>query len=371
MQNSEELNKNAEKIIDSTAIDHQCPNCGKKIEFKPSSGKWECENCKSVFTLEELKKKSGNAATDIKNDDKNLVEDDDTTYILYNCPDCGAEIITDEQTSATFCVYCGNTAILKNKLAGKFKPDYIIPFKKTKEEAEIEFTNISKGRMFVPKTFNNKNNIEKIRGVYIPFWMYDVDFNGTMEVKGTNVTHWTVGRTHYTKTDIYDVHRKGNMLFEKIPVDGSTRFENSLMNSIEPFDYKDLVPYNHAYLSGFLAEKYDVDEGKSYEDAKTRAISTAEDRLLFSCKYPSKKIISKNYDDTITKISYVLLPVYMVNVKYNNKYYTFAMNGQTGKFIGNIPLNKKKVVIVTIIMLIVLFGIMELCIYLAYLGGIK
>ena len=360
-----------EKKKESTALDLQCPNCGTKIEYNPKTSKWECKNCKSTFNLDDLKKDVGNTATDQKNDDKNLIEDDDATYILYNCPDCGAEIITDEQTSATFCVYCGNTAILKNKLAGKFKPDYIIPFKKTKEEAELEFKNISKGRMFVPKKFNNAENIEKIRGVYIPFWIYDIDFNGEMNVKGTHVTHWPIGRTHYTKTDIYDMYRKGNMLFDKIPVDGSTRFDNSLMNSIEPFDYKELVPYNHAYLSGFLAEKYDVDKDESYKDAKERATSTAENRLLNSCTYGSKKIKSKNYEDTTTNISYVLLPVYMVNVKYNNKFYIFAMNGQTGKFIGNIPLNKKKVILVTIIMLVVLFGIMELINYLAYLGGTK
>ena len=365
------MEKTEEKKYDSTAIDHQCPNRGKKIEFKPKSGKWECDSCKSVFTLEELQKHEGNAATTKKNDDKDLIEDDDVTYVLYNCPDCGAEIIADEQTSATFCVYCGNTAILKNKLAGKFKPDYIIPFKKTKEEAEEAFTNISKGRMFVPKSFNNKENIEKIRGVYIPFWIYDVDFDGEMDVTGINVTHWTVGRTHYTKTDTYLCHRKGNMSFDKVPVDGSTRFNNDLMNSIEPFDYKDLVPYNHAYLSGFLAEKYDVDKDTSYEEAKERITSTSEKQLLNTCKYGSKKIKTKKYSDSIKNVSYILLPVYMVNVKYENKFYTFAMNGQSGKFIGNIPLNKKKVFIVTVIMLIAIFGILELFNYIAYIGGIK
>ena len=368
----ENLEQNEEKITkktSSTAIDHQCPNCGKKIEFKPKSGKWECDACSSTFTLDELKKKSGNAATDVKNDDKNLIEDDEATYVLYNCPDCGAEIITDEQTSATFCVYCGNTAILKNKLAGKFKPDYILPFKNTKEEAEEAFKNISKGRMFVPKTFNDVKNIEKIRGVYIPFWFYDIDFSGSMDVKGTNVITWTTGKTHFTKTDIYDAHRKGTMEFFKVPVDGSTRFDNDLMNSIEPFNYEDLVPYNHAYLSGFLAEKYDVDKDTSYDDAKKRILQSAENKLLSSCNYGTKSIKSKSYEDTIKKVSYALLPVWMVNVKYENKFYTFAMNGQTGKFIGNIPLNKKKVIVVSILMFIILFGLFELINYMIYLGG--
>ena len=358
-----------EKILSSDAIDHKCPNCSAKIIFDPSINKWKCSHCNSEFTIEDLKEKMGNAATDVKNNDEGLIEDDDTTYIEYHCPDCGAGIVTDEQTSATFCIYCGNTAILKNKLAGKFKPEYIIPFKKTKEEAEQAFININKGRMFVPKTFNNRKNIEKIRGVYIPFWVYDMDFNGSIDANAVNVTHWTIGRTHYTKTDKYKVFRKGNMKFDKVPVDGSTRFENNLMNSIEPFDYNELVPYNHAYLSGFLAEKYDIEKEITYEDAKKRALSTVDKQFISSCNYQTVKIKNKDYQDINIKTSYILLPVYMVNVKYNNKYYTFAMNGQSGKFIGNIPLNKKKVFITTIIMLISIFGILELIVFLAYIIG--
>ena len=361
---SEKIKKN------STAIDNKCPNCGGKLDFNPKLGKFSCKYCDSTFSLEEITAKNSTAATEEKNIDEGLVEDEGELF-QYNCPDCGAIIVADKETTATFCVYCGNTAILKNKLAGKFHPKYLIPFKKTKEEAVAAFKSLSKGRIFVPKDFTSEKNIEKIRGIYIPFWLYDVDFSGSITASGTRVTTWTVGRTHYTKTDTYEMIRAGEMSYSKVPVDGSTRFDNDLMNSIEPFNYDDLVDYNHAYLSGFLAEKYDIDSDECYKDAQNRIIRSSENKLLERCTYKPARIKSSTYTDNKTEVYYVLLPVYMVNVKYNEKMHTFAMNGETGKFIGNIPLDKKKVLITTIITFVVLFGLIELIIFLVYTFGGK
>ena len=139
----------------------------------------------------------------------------------------------------------------------------MIPFKKENKEAIEAFKGLSKGRPLMPSNFNNEKNIEKIKGVYIPFWLYDLDVSGTVNMNANVVTTWTRGRTHYTKTDTYNVNRGGSMKFNNIPVDASTRFENDIMNSIEPFNFQELIPYNHAYLSGFYAEKYD-EEGEKF-----------------------------------------------------------------------------------------------------------
>ena len=359
--------KEERKMKKTTAIDNKCPSCGGKMDFQPKLGKWKCDYCDSEFTIEQLKEQLKKTSQIEKNEEG--LEEDDSNLFQYNCPDCGAIIVADEHTTATFCVYCGNTAILKNKLTGKFHPNSLIPFKIEKKEAITAFKEISKGRMFVPKDFNSETNIEKIRGIYIPFWLYDINFTGEFDAKGNKITNWRVGRTHFTKTDTYSIHRKGTMFFNKVPVDGSTRFDNDLMNSIEPFDYKDLVEYNHAYLSGFLAEKYDIDKDECYKDAKKRIVNSGEKELLKTCRYTVTKIQSKNYQDVTANFYYVLLPVYMVNVKYHNQLYTFAMNGQTGKFVGNIPLDKKKVAIVSIITPIILFIIIEIIIYIIYMVG--
>lgn len=341
-------------------LDNKCPNCGAAIHFKPELGKFKCDYCDSEFTAEQLKdmEKIGNE------------EVDTTNYVNYNCPDCGAEIITDENTAATFCVYCGNTSIIKNRLSGEFAPKYIIPFKVEKKKAIEAFKGLRKGRPLTPKAFVSEKNIEKITGVYIPFWLYDVDVSGTVNAKATKVSSWSVGDTRYTKTDYYKVIRSGNMVFNRVPVDGSTRFNNDMMNSIEPFDYGKLIDYNHAYLSGFLAEKYDVSKDDAFEDAKVRTINSTRDQMLSSMVgYSTKTITSSDLESKANNTEYVLLPVWMVNVKYNGKFYLFAMNGESGKFIGNIPLDKKKAWIVSIISFVIAFLLCALISYLIYCGG--
>lgn len=353
------------------ALDNKCPACSAPIFYNPTSGKWKCEYCNSEFTLGEMKKYN-NASNDKNNNkeqDKQIINED-TNYVSYSCKNCGAEIVADEETTATFCVYCGNTAILKNKLSGEFAPDKIIPFKVEKEKAIEAFKNLSKGRVFVPKTFNNVSNIEKITGVYIPFWLYDINVSGSINADATRVKSWTSGNTRYTKTDTYKVYRTGSMSYYGVPVDGSTRFSNDIMNSIEPFNYNDLEPYNHAYLSGFLAEKYNVDNEKSFEEAKNRTLTSTKERMVDDMKNYSSKIITENtLEAKKTKIEYALLPVWMVNVKYQDKFYLFAMNGQTGEFIGDIPLDKPKVVKYTIIIFIITLVIASIASYIIHVLG--
>mgnify|MGYP003301608016 CR=1 FL=1 len=332
----------------SNTLDHKCPSCNAVLKFNPHGQNWKCEYCRSEFNiqqLEEYEKKTG----------KVLEEESTNNDIdLYLCKNCGAEIIADPNVSTTSCVYCKNTAILKNKLQGEFNPDYVIPFRKTKEDAIAAFKKLSKGRILMPKEFNNKKNISEMSGIYIPFWIYDYNSNGEMEANCKRITSWRSGNYRYTKTDTYLVTRGGSMSFEKVPVDGSKRFRNDIMNSIEPFDYKDLKEFNYSYLSGFLSEKYDVTKDEAIKEGIERAKNSfveqmRKDIIGYNVVVPTKSSI--NLENT--KSSYVLLPVWMLNIKYKEKIYTFAMNGQTGELIGDIPIDKKKAVLLWIVIFII------------------
>lgn len=323
-------------------IDNQCPSCNAPLFFNATLGKFKCEYCDSEFTIEDLNKKN---VTSKEEEPSTEVSEN---YVSYNCPDCGAQIIADEHTASTFCLYCGNAAILKNKLSGKFAPNSIILFKTEKERAIEAFKGLSKGRPLMPKTFNSEKNIEKITGLYVPFWLFDITVAGSVEANAEKVKTWTSGNTHYTKRDYYKLYRTGSMLYDRIPVDGSTRFNDDIMNTLEPFNYGKLVPYNHAYLSGYLSEKYDIESDKAIEDAKSRALSSGRDLFLENMRgnYSSKTISSNTLEATEKDHKYALLPVWMVNVKYKDKFYLFAMNGQTGEFVGDVPLDIKKTIIV-------------------------
>lgn len=320
--------------------DYKCLSCGASLVFDPTSQKWACEYCGSSYTKEDIIKAYG-TDDNLKNE-KELKSE--TDYSCYNCPSCGAEIIMEDTTTATFCVYCGNNAIIKNKLKGEFNPSKIIPFKTTKEQAINAFMEYKKGKLFMPNEFTNKQNIEKISGIYIPFFIYDCDVDSNVDISATRVRSWSDSSYNYTKTDYYNLERGSSVHFENIPVDGATKFPDDIMNSIEPFDYKDLQDFSPSYLTGFLSERFDINQDELFEIAKKRAIESSEKEILSRvASYSSKTITSRNHNVQKNNTSeYVLLPVWMLNVKFEDKIYTFAMNGQTGKFIGNVPIDRKK-----------------------------
>ena len=338
-------------------VDHKCPNCTATLKFNPKSQKWECEYCRSIFELEDLEK---NAKKYEKATSKPLQDLD-----IYTCQNCGAEIIADTNTTSTFCVYCKSTAIIKNRLVGAFAPDKIIPFKTTKEDAIEAFKNVGIRKILMPKEFSNKKNIAEMKGVYIPFWLFDFECTGNISGKATKVKSWSSGSYRYTQTDYYFVERGGTISFDNIPVDGSKNFDNAIMNSIEPFHYTGLKDFNYSYLSGFYAEKYDQnnDEVRSIglERAKNTIRTTFEKDLTM---YTTKTITKEDINIENESVCYCLLPVWLLNIEYKDKIHTFAMNGQTGKMIGNIPIDKKKTIIfaisLTLLISLIIIGVMVL-----------
>ena len=321
-------------------LDYICPSCRANLKFNPHGQNWVCEYCGNAYNLDELDFQEEKLTKDTKTV---KMEKDEHGMDIYSCSNCGAEIVADETETATFCVYCRSTAILKNKLIGDFNPSFVIPFRNTKEDAIEAFKKIGKGRPLMPKVFSDPNNINDMKGVYIPFWIYDLKTDGNVSIDAKKVTSYRSGEYMVTKTDIYDVQRAGNMLFNKIPTDGSTRFDDDIMDSIEPFDYNDLKEFSYSYLSGFLAEKYDVDSNIASERAKERARNSTVDILKNDVKgYTTTMVKSSNINIDILKDDYILIPVWMLNIKYKDKLYKFAMNGQTGKMVGNIPIDKKK-----------------------------
>lgn len=343
-------------------MDHKCPACNAVLKFNPHNQNWKCEYCRNEYNLQELQTYENKIGRkELKDEQEVKIMKDQNGMDIYSCPNCGAQIIADENTSATSCVYCRNTAILKNKLVGEFNPSMVIPFKFTKEDAVEAFKKIGKGRPLMPKIFNNKKNIEDMKGIYIPFWLYDIDANGSIEADCKRIKTWTAGDRRYTKTDTYFAKRSGSMAYYKIPVDGSKKFADDIMNSIEPFDYNELKEFSHSYLSGFLAEKYDVLNEEAIQIALKRAESSTIKALKNDINgYSSVNVMKNNITTTKKSDAYVLLPVWLLNIKYKDKIRTFAMNGQTGKMIGDIPIDTKRAIMWWAIVFLGVFAIIAI-----------
>ncbi len=326
-------------------ISYKCPNCAAPLVFDSEKQQMLCESCKNTFTVEQMDtfNSSANAKDSVEFEWTRENEAELENMNVYSCPSCGAEIVADENTAATECLYCGNQTIIPQKLSGAYKPDYIIPFKVDKETAKKSLRNFYKGKILLPKFFKDENRIDKITGVYVPFWLFDCDVNADVVFDAKRTHTWSDKSYNYVRTDHFIVQRSGDICFEKVPVDGSTKMQDSYMDAIEPFNYDELTEFNPAYLSGYLADKYDVSSQASSERANSRVNESVKEAFAQTVTgYNSVTTKSCSMRINGGKVRYALLPVWMLNTKYGNKTYTFALNGQTGKMVGELPFDKSR-----------------------------
>ena len=258
----------------------------------------------------------------------------------YLCNSCGGEIIGDENTAAASCPYCGNPVVMMGQFAGALKPDYVIPFKLDKKAAKEALNRHYKNKPFLPKVFKNQNHIDEVKGIYVPFWLFDAQAEAKLRYRATRVRSWNDSNYHYTQTSYYAVMRAGTICFERVPVDGSSKMPDDLMESIEPFDFSEAVDFQTAYLAGYLADKYDVDAQQSIERANERVKQSTQDNFQKTVQgYVTVLPESTNVQLHNGKAHYALYPVWILNTTWKGTNYTFAMNGQTGKLVGDLPVD--------------------------------
>ena len=330
--------------------EYKCPSCGGAIEFDSHSQKMKCPYCDTEFDLETLKKYDEQLSKEAEQKDdisdwqtdpgKQWQEGETDGMNVYTCKSCGGEIVSDENTGATSCPYCGNPVILTERFRGALRPDIVIPFKLDKKAAKEAYYKHIKGRPLLPKVFRRENHIDEIKGIYVPFWLFDADVAADARYKATKVRTWSDSDYDYTETSYYSVDRSGNMSFVSVPVDGSSRMPDDLMESIEPYRGAEAVEFQTAYLAGYLADKYDVDAQQSTDRARERMKESAQDVLRDTVKgYAS--VIPENTNVRISggDAKYALYPVWILNTTWRGKKYIFAMNGQTGRMTGDLPVD--------------------------------
>ncbi len=328
--------------------EYKCPCCGGALEFNSTVQKMKCPFCDSEFDMETLK-----AYDNDLNSTQETEMNWDTTagshwesgeadnLKAYVCQSCGGEIVGDESTAATSCPYCGNPVVLMGQFSGDLKPDFVIPFKKDKKAAKEALQNHCKGKILLPKVFKDQNHIDEIKGIYVPFWLFDADVNANIRYKATRVRHWSDSNYRYTETSFFSVFRSGQVAFDRVPVDGSTKMPDDLMESIEPYNFNEAVDFQTAYLAGYLADKYDVDAQQSINRANERIKRSTEESFASTVKgYTSVIPEGSSIQLHNGKAKYALYPVWILNTTWQGKNYLFAMNGQTGKFVGDLPMDK-------------------------------
>jgi len=329
--------------------EYKCPCCGGAIAFDSTLQKMKCPYCDTEFEMETLSAYDDALKTESADQmqwdtgDRAEWQDGETDGLrTYVCKSCGGEIVGDETTAAASCPYCGNPVVMMGQFSGSLKPDLVIPFKLDKKAAKAALTKHYGGKKLLPKVFGDQNHIDEVKGIYVPVWLFDADAEANVRYKASKIRTWSDSRFDYTETTYYAVTRSGSLGFEHVPVDGSTKIADELMESIEPFDMTEAVDFQTAYLAGYLADKYDVDSEASIERANERIKKSTEDAFASTVQgYASVTAESSGIRLENSRVRYALLPVWILNTTWNGQNYTFAMNGQTGKLVGDLPLDKE------------------------------
>ena len=332
----------------ATAPKLKCPACKTELNNEDMSGEATCPGCGAEFQMEDLRAyaaQMANKGEDNMNWDIEAggqwQEGEADGLRIYTCKQCGGEIVADETTGATHCPYCDNPVVLTGHFAGLLKPDLVIPFKVDKKAAIAALQNHYKGKRLLPKVFKDQNHIEEVKGLYVPVWLFDADADANVEYKATRVHRWSDSEYNYTETRHYAVIRGGGIGFENVPVDGSTKMDDTLMESIEPFDISGAVPFKSAYLPGYMADKYDVDAEASIGRANERIKKSTEDAFWSTVQgYDTVMPVDSNINLQNGRARYALYPVWILNTNWMGKKFTFAINGQTGKIAGDLPMDK-------------------------------
>ena len=355
---------------------YKCPNCGGPLRFDPATQKLKCEYCDSLFTQEEVDqfyRKDEEAAaaegTDQKweTDTGEWSEEEAAHMRAYSCPSCGASLIADENTAVTVCPYCNNPTVVAGQFATK-KPQFVLPFKLDKDKAVEILNNFYKGKPLLPKAFTSQNHIQEIKGVYVPFWLYNGVMDCHMTFNAQNVRQFSHGDEIITETDHYQLVRNGTVTFSGVPADASSKMPDEYMDAIEPFDYSQLKDFDTMYLAGYMADSYDVDAEQDRERGEARMKASAVKSITATVTgFSAVSPISTQITKLDGAAAYAFLPVWLLSTQWNGETYLFAVNGQSGKIAGDLPSDKGLAIAWFLRITFAMFVVVSIVLY--FIGG--
>ena len=330
-----------------STVAYQCPCCGAPLAYGAESGKLECAACGNSYELDALEvmnesQETGSIQFDMPTETFN--ESEAAQMRAYICQGCGAELMTEETTTATECPYCGSPTVLPERIDNAVKPEMVIPFTVTKEQAQAQFENYFKGKKLLPNVFlNSRNRIAEMRKLYVPYWLFDCRAGGSIVYNAEKKYTRREGEWEVTYTEHYFVARAGMMDFEAIPVDGSVKLDNKITESLEPYDLSAAVPFAPAVPAGTLADHADVESTDCVERARERVENSMEQALRNTVSgYTSVVPRNRSFHTEEGRVTPVLMPVWLITTEKDGTTYTFAINGQTGKLTCNVPADTKK-----------------------------
>lgn len=334
-----------------STLTYKCPSCGAPLIYQGDQQELQCGSCGNSFPGEVVRKVNEIEQQDVRQQDSQMQvearpfspEESERTK-TFSCSSCGAELLTDETTVATNCAFCGSPSIIPAQFTPGTRPDLIIPFLVKKEQAENMFHSYFRGRKLIPNLFlKGRNQIDEIRQLYVPFWLFSCTADGRMTYDGTRVLSSRQGQYMVTTTQHYMIRRAGTLAFSDLPIDASEKVPNDISETLEPYNVSQSIAFSPETLSGAMANRANVTASDAISRAKQR-INYSTERIFRSTVNGYNSVSTRSQQIVVDsgKSIPALFPIWWITTKKEGRTYTFAINGQTGELTCDIPYSKGK-----------------------------
>lgn len=330
---------------------YQCPNCGGNLRFDIFTQDLSCMYCNAHVDPYSVTK------------EYDAVENDRFEVTKFSCTQCGGEIYTTDNEAAAFCSYCGASSILTERIINEKCPNYIIPFKKTKEDCKKAYRRKMRKAFFAPKELRDSKNIDSFKGIYMPFWVYDMVQDGPMSLNAKRSHR----RGDYIITDHYKVTGEMNSNIQVNTYDASRNFYDEISGALAPYDMKDKKVFTPSMLSGFYAEAANVSENVYEEDSSMfmRRVNGKKIRNIKPLrKYEMDSDLIGGGNQLPTpyakKVDRAMFPVWFLSYKNKDRIAYAAVNGQTGKVVADMPVDIKRYLFGSLLLMLPIFAFLNM-----------
>ncbi len=327
-----------------------CKNCGHALVYDPTIRKLSCVTCGSSYEAEEVESESKKyrenervmTRGEVYGEGMDEVQEEFLECYIYTCSECGGEIVIHGSEVSTKCVFCGNPTVVFSRVAKEKTPDYILPFSVTKEQAVQMIHKRIRHSLFVPSEVKNFQ-AEDVRGIYLPFWLVNANFEETCIVKSV------IKSGKYSTTKYWG--RTGHMKMTNLPLDGCRLLSNESSSRLEPFPFQEMKPFDEDYLLGFYSNASDIDYEEMFHITDSRSQEIFEQSAMEGVKGSSKSIkLQAHQTSILNDYKYAMFPVWFVTFNYKGKHNTILVNGRTGKVVCGLPWRKALFWAMTIIL---------------------
>ncbi|MDO5134295.1 MAG: hypothetical protein Q4D81_15150, partial [Eubacteriales bacterium] len=322
---------------------YDCPNCGGNLRFDIPLQQLHCDFCGTNMDPYSYEKK------------KDAVESQVFETTVYTCPQCGGEIMTTNVSATGFCTYCGASTILDSRIRNEKRPARIIPFQKTKEDCKKAFAAMMRRSLYAPKQLKSPDYLEKFRGIYIPYWMYDFHVGKIRGMHGSTSSR----KGDYIITKHYSLSCDMDTVYNGVAFDASSSLDDSLSESIAPFDPNASKEFTPSFLCGFYADTADVPADTYTGDAFSLIADDIVDRAKAEI-FPGNGAETPDNPERVLQYkgsepACALFPVWFLTYRHKDRVAYAVMNGQTGKISSDLPIVEGKYLAGSLLLAVPLF----------------